>query len=44
MTSRTAHALLHPCQDPQQCTRPEYGLTEPLPGGNLLHTILAVDR
>lgn len=43
MTARTAFALAHPLNDTGQDIAP-YRLVEPQPCGNLLVTILAVDR
>jgi hypothetical protein len=42
--SRHAYALAHPVTDPRDVLRPEYAEDILLPSGNLLHSILAVDR
>ncbi len=44
MTDRTDYALAHPAQGPEDVLRPELSRTVTLPGGNLLRSILAVDR
>lgn len=44
MSARTAYALAHPCTDPRDVLSPALAADDPLPGGNLLHSVLAVDR
>lgn len=41
---RRAYALAHPAVDPAEILRPAYARREQLPDGNLLQSILAVDR
>lgn len=44
MNDRQAYALTHPINDPDRATTDPYRLVEPQPDGNLLMSILAVDR
>lgn len=43
-TERQAYALTHPITDPSTTDPGDYRLIEPQPDGNLLVTMLAVDR
>lgn len=44
MTTRADYALAHPATDPRQVLDPGLAADEELWNGNLLHSILAVDR
>ena len=44
MNDRQAYALTHPINDPDADPIDPYRLIEPQPDGNLLMSILAVDR
>jgi hypothetical protein len=44
ISDRCAFALAHPVNDPAGATDPVYRRLEPQPDGNLLLTVLAVDR
>lgn len=44
MTDRLAYALAHPANDPAGATDPAYRRLDTQPDGNLLLTVLAVDR
>jgi len=44
MSDRTDYALMHPASTGTDVLAPELATVSTMPGGNLLRTILAVDR
>lgn len=44
MSDRTDYALAHPAADAAAVLAPELATVTTMPGGNLLRTILTVDR